>query len=175
MSSTTSIQFAVDATPFFAARCDVPLPRELREAADSMSTEAFHARYAPMSGPLRLGNWQCTDPERPAGRLGREARNYQATFAVGDRIGTATAAASGPIAALTAMLHDRRIAVEVLKFHQLPAGGGIATFILGSDGSRDEWAMGLSDDSTQSALRAMINCANRLHATGLTSAQSVAQ
>ncbi len=37
-----------------------------------------------------------------------------------------------------------------------------ATFIRGSDGGRAEWAMGLSDDPTQSALRAVIACANRL-------------
>jgi hypothetical protein len=32
----------------------------------------------------------------------------------------------------------------------------------GTNGSADEWAMGMSDDATQSALRAMIACANRL-------------
>jgi hypothetical protein len=37
-----------------------------------------------------------------------------------------------------------------------------ATFICGSDGVRAEWAMGLSEDPTQSALRALIACANRL-------------
>ena len=66
---------------------------------------------------------------------------------------------------LTAMLHERGMAVEMIKFHQLPAvGGGIATFIHGSDGVRAEWAMGWARDPVQSALRAMIACANRLHA-----------
>jgi hypothetical protein len=46
-------------------------------------------------------------------------------------------------------------------FHQLPAGERTATFIRGSDGVRSEWAMGLSGDPTQSALRAVIACANR--------------
>ena len=84
-----------------------------------MSTDAFLARYTPTSGPLRLGQWQCTDADRPATRLGPQARNYQATIAVGDRIGTSTAAASGPVAALTAMLYDRGISVEISAFHQL--------------------------------------------------------
>ena len=66
--------------------------------------EHFIATYAPSAGPLRLGHWECTDAERPAARLGPQARNFQATIAFGDRIGTATAAASGPVAALTAML-----------------------------------------------------------------------
>ena len=127
-----------------------------------MSSDAFLARYTPSSGPLRLGAWQCTDADRSETRLGPQARNYQATIAVGDRIGTSTAAASGPIAALTAMLHDRGVSVEIAAFHQLAGDGGTATFIRGTDGVRAEWAMGWADDASQSALRAVIACANRL-------------
>jgi hypothetical protein len=127
-----------------------------------MSFDSFLAEYASSSGPLRLGHWTCTDAERSAARLGPQPRNYQATLAVGDSISTSTAAASGPVAALTAMLHDRGIAVEMTAFHQLPSGEQTATFIRGSDGLRTEWAMGWSDDPTQSALRAVIACANRL-------------
>ena len=127
-----------------------------------MSFEAFHDEYASNSGPLRLGQWQCTDAERPATRLGPQARNYQATLAVGDRISTSSAAACGPVAALTAMLYDNGIAVEMTAFHQVPAGEQTATFVRGSDGIHSEWAMGWSADPTQSALRAVIACANRL-------------
>jgi len=146
----------------FAEHFDAPLPRGLREEADAMSFDSFLAEYASSSGPLRLGHWTCTDAERSAARLGPQPRNYQATLAVGDSISTSTAAASGPVAALTAMLHDRGIAVEMTAFHQLPSGEQTATFIRGSDGLRTEWAMGWSDDPTQSALRAVIACANRL-------------
>lgn len=127
-----------------------------------MSWQTFHDTYAPSSGPLRLGQWSCTDEDRPATRLGPQPRNYQATLAIGDRISTTSAAASGPVAALTAMLYEHGIAVEMTAFHQLPTGAETATFIRGSDGSRDEWAMGLDPDATQSALRAVIACANRL-------------
>ncbi len=127
-----------------------------------MSLEALLAQYAPSTGPLRLGNWACVDDERPSGRLGPQPRNYQATLAVGDRIGTSRAAASGPVAALTAMLHERGIPLEMTAFHQVPAGEHTATFIHGSDGARAKWAMGVSEDPTQSALRAVIACANRL-------------
>ena len=116
-----TITFATSAAPLtttsFAAHIDAPVPRGLREEADAMSFEAFHDEYASSSGPLRLGNWQCTDAERPSTRLGPQARNYQATLAVGDRISTSAAAASGPVAALTAMLYDRGIAVEMTAFH----------------------------------------------------------
>ncbi|BBZ27685.1 hypothetical protein MMAD_19800 [Mycolicibacterium madagascariense] len=159
---STHQQHSSAATPSFAARFDRPLPRELRTDAHTLSTDAFLARYTPSSGPVRLGAWQCTDADRPATRWGPQARNYQATIAVGDRIGTSTAAASGPVAALTAMLHDRGVPVEIAAFHQLTGDGGTATFIRGSDGVRSAWAMGWADDVAQSALRAVIACANRL-------------
>jgi hypothetical protein len=140
------------------------LPRGLREEAAAMSWDSFVATYGRTAGPLRLGHWTCTDAERPAGRLGPQARNFRAAIAVGDHIGTSTAAASGPIAALTAMLHERGITLETLKFHQVRSGSHTATFIHGSNGIRAEWAMGWSEDPTQSALRAVIACANRLFA-----------
>jgi hypothetical protein len=157
-----TIETATSAAPSFADHMDGPLPRDLREEAAEMSFESFLDQYAPNSGPLRLGNWTCTDRQRSAGRLGPQARHYRATLAVGNTISTSSASASGPIAALTAMLHDRGIAVEVINFHQLPAGEQTATFVRGSDGGHAEWAMGIADDPTQSALRAVIACANRL-------------
>lgn len=125
-----------------------------------MSFDTFLAEYSPATGPLRLGSWSCADGDRPANRLG--PRHYQATLAIGDRICTTTAAAPGPVAALTAMLYERGIGVEMVDFHQVNAGDRIATFIRGSDGLRVEWAMGLDEDPTQSALSAVIACANRL-------------
>jgi len=106
-----------------------------------------------------LGHWECTDP---ATRLGPQPRTYRATLGLGDRIETATATASGPVAALTAMLYDHGIAVEMLRFHQLRSDDQTATFIQGTDGCRAEWAMGMSEDPIQSALGAVIACANRL-------------
>jgi hypothetical protein len=158
-----TFQSAITAAPLpFAAHIDGPMPRGLRQEADAMSFQAFHDEFGSSSGPVRLGQWQCTDAERPSTRLGPQARNYQATLAVGDRISTTSAAASGPVAALTAMLYDRGIAVEMTAFHQVPAGEHTATFVCGCDGARSQWAMGWSGDPTQSALRAVIACANRL-------------
>ena len=53
----------------------IPLPRGLREDADAMSWSTFTATYAPSAGPLQLGHWECADAERPATRLGSQARN----------------------------------------------------------------------------------------------------
>jgi hypothetical protein len=150
------------AAVWFDRHFGAALPRGLRREAGAMSWENFVATYGHTAGPLRLGHWACTDADRPAGRLGPQARNFRAMIAVGDHISTSTAAASGPIGALTAMLHDRGITVETLTFHQMRSGAITATFIRGTNGIRAEWAMGWSQDPTQSALRAVIACANRL-------------
>jgi hypothetical protein len=128
-----------------------------------MSWSTFTATYAPSIGPVRLGHWECSDG-RPATRLGPQPCTFRATLGFGDRIETVTATASGPVAALTAMLYERGIAVEMLRFHQMRADDDVATFIQGSDGARAEWAMGWAEDPTQSALHAVIACANRLYA-----------
>lgn len=138
------------------------MPRGLREQAAQLSWQGFVAAYGHAPGPLRLGQWVCLDDERPASRLGPQGRTYQATIAVGDRTGTCTAAANGPLGALTAMLHDQGVAVEILRFHQLNCRDRAATFIHGSNGRITAWAVSFSTDSTQSALDAVISCANRL-------------
>ncbi|AFM16560.1 hypothetical protein Mycch_1769 [Mycolicibacterium chubuense NBB4] len=148
----------------FAAYLDGRMPRPLRELAEAQSFDEFFDEYASTAGPLRLGQWSCSDGDRPSRRLGPQARHYRATLAVGDRIGTAQAAACGPVAALTEMLHQQGVAVEMTAFHQVPAGEHTATFVCGCEGGRTEWAMGWSDDPVQSALRAVIACANRLRA-----------
>jgi len=140
--------------PHFCA----PLPFELREHADAMSWSAFTDTYSPR-GVVRLESWESDDR---SARLGPQPRRFHATLAVGDRIERATAHASGPVAALTAMLYERGIGVEMTRFHQLASGAHTATFIQGSDGQRREWAMGWSEDATDSALQAIIACANRL-------------
>lgn len=150
------------ATAWFRHHFGAALPRGLREQGDTLSWESFAAIYGPAAGPFRLGHWECTDGARSSGRLGPQARNFRAMIAVGDRISASTAAAGGPIAALTAMLHERGVTIEIVKFHQIQSAQRTATFVCGSDGPRTEWAMGCSEDPTQSALRAVIACANRL-------------
>lgn len=146
----------------FADLCRSPLPRGLREQAAGMSWDGFLAAFGHSAGPLRLGQWECSDAMRRSSGLGPQVRHYQATLAVGDRIATSHASASGPIAALTAMLYERGIAVEILNFHQAQMGRDTVTFIRGTDGVAEEWAMAWAEDSTQSALRAVVACANRL-------------
>jgi hypothetical protein len=136
----------------------VILPRGLRELAADMTWDGFLAAYADNDGPLQLRHWECTEPKC----RGSQASTYQATLAVGNHTRTSSASASGPIAALTAMLYDRGFGLEVLNFHQLQMGRDTVTFVRGTAGTREEWAMGWAEDGTQSALRAVVACANRL-------------
>ncbi|MGV0697543.1 homocitrate synthase [Mycolicibacter sinensis] len=138
------------------------LPRELRDVAAQLTWDHFVATYGRAAGPLRVGRWRCLDPDRPAARLGPRGRRYQATIAVGERTGTCTAAAHGPLAALTTMLHDCGITLEILGFHQLRCGDETATFIHGSNGRTTAWAVGFSVDAGRSAVQAVTTCANRL-------------
>ena len=159
--SSTSITTGSHETPAtrFGA---VPLPRGLRDDAENMSWQTFMATYSPVSGPFRLGRFECKDANRPATGLGPQPWTYEATFAIGDRIETATVRATGPVAALTAMLYDQGIFIDMLRFHQLESGEHTATFIQGSDGQHTEWAMGWAEDKTESTVRAIVSCANRL-------------
>ncbi|MEB3022762.1 2-isopropylmalate synthase [[Mycobacterium] crassicus] len=138
------------------------LPRGLRDQAARLSWDGFVATYGRATGPLALGRWCCLDAERPATRLGPQGRTYQATIAVRGVKGTCTAAAQGPLAALTTMLYERGITLEILGFHQLRCGTETATFIHGSNGQDTAWAMGFATDPGRSALEAVITCANRL-------------
>ncbi len=137
-----------------------PLPRGLRDDVADLPCDEVFARLGHGSGPVRLGAWECADAA-----AGPRSRTYTATIAFGDRITTPTASASGPVGALTAMLHDGGVAVEVLRFHQLRAGAHTATFVHASNGARSDWAMGWAegrDAATDSALRAVIAAANGL-------------
>jgi hypothetical protein len=151
---------------WFADQFGVRVPRGLREQADAMPWESFVATYGPNSGPLRLGHWSCLDDQRPATRLGPQGRTFRAVIALGDRIITSMAAASGPVAALTAMLHEHGIRLETLRFHQMHSREQTTTFICGSNGLRAQWAMGWAENPTESALRALVACANRLLTLG---------
>ncbi|MDX1874636.1 homocitrate synthase [Mycolicibacterium sp. 120266] len=122
------------AGPRFADFFDTPLPRGVRELAGDMSWDDVATTFGSGPGPATLS----------APAL------------------AALAAEPAPIAAVTAMLYDAGIAVELLNFHQLRAGGQTATFIRGTDGARTQWAIGWSESATESALRAFIACANRL-------------
>ncbi len=141
---------------------DAALPRGLRDRTAGMSWEAVLAAHGPTVGPLRLGGWKSSESRHQGRRPWLGHRKFQATLAIGDRICTASVAAGGPVAALTEMLYEHGFPVEMLEFHQRDTGTHTVTFVHGSNGLHDEWAVGWDSDATQSALRAVVACANRV-------------
>lgn len=155
-SSNTTSAYSSPADPF-SARFGMPLPREMRADCAGMSWRTFLATYSPSSGPIRFGRGAITS-------LGAGRTEYRATLAFGDTITQATAAASGPVSALTTMLHDAGFPIEILSFHQMRVDADTtATFLLCEHGGRRHWAMGLGADATESSITAMIAGANLLH------------
>lgn len=140
----------------------IPMPRGLREQANGMSWDTVLHTFAPRTGPWELRSWECRAAHDHTRRRLGQAHEFRATLALGEREFITTATAGGPIGALTAMLHEHGVLVETLEFHQAAAGESIATFLRGGNGILDRWAIGLSADATQSALEAIIACANRL-------------
>ncbi|HET8995010.1 MAG TPA: alpha-isopropylmalate synthase regulatory domain-containing protein [Rhodococcus sp. (in: high G+C Gram-positive bacteria)] len=131
------------------------LPLPLRADAAGLTWERFTAIHAPQNGPVRLGGWSAT-------ALGAGRSSYEATLAVHASIHTASAVANGPVAGMTALLHDLGIHLEILSFDQRELGGAHATFLLCREGDRQMWAMGMGETAAESTLRAMIAGANRL-------------
>lgn len=119
------------------------LPLPLRADAAGLTWERFAAVHAPQNGPVRLGGWTVT--AQAAGRS-----EYEATFAVDASIHTASAVANGPVAGMTAMLHDLGINLEILSFHQRELGGTRATFLLCREGEQQKWALGMGQTATES-------------------------
>lgn len=141
--------------PFFQ-RFGTHLPRDLRARAQGLSWTEFIQRFGPTGGPVRLGSWEFSD-------LGAGRGTYTATLAIGDTITSATATATGPIAALTAMLYDAGFQLEILSFHQQRTSAGTATFVLCDHDGERRWATAIGADCISSSLSAIIAGANLLH------------
>ncbi|MDP8017509.1 alpha-isopropylmalate synthase regulatory domain-containing protein [Prescottella equi] len=141
--------------PFFQ-RFGAHLPRDLRAQAQGLSWTEFAQRFSPTGGPVRLGSW--TSEHLGAGR-----HTFTATLGLGDRISSASATATGPIAALTSMLFDAGFQLEILSFHQQRTSEGTATFILAEHDGERRWAMSIAEDCNASAREAIIAAANLLH------------
>ncbi|PTR21344.1 hypothetical protein C8K36_1153 [Rhodococcus sp. OK519] len=141
--------------PFFQ-RFGTHLPRDLRAQAQGLSWTEFAQRFAPTGGPVRLGSW--TSEHLGAGR-----HTFTATLGLGDCISSASATATGPIAALTSMLFDAGFQLEILSFHQQRTSEGTATFILAEHDGQRRWAMAIAEDCNASARAAIIAGANLLH------------
>ncbi|MGF7121787.1 2-isopropylmalate synthase [Rhodococcus sp. AG1013] len=151
--ATTTASFSDDP---FSLRFGLPLPRDMRAQAQGLTWAEFTERFGPTGGPVRLGSW--TSEHLGAGR-----HTFTATLGLGDTISSASATATGPIAALTSMLYDAGFQLEILSFHQQRTSAGTATFLLCEHEGERRWAMSIADDCNSSAREAIIAGANLLH------------
>ncbi|WP_068270455.1 alpha-isopropylmalate synthase regulatory domain-containing protein [Aldersonia kunmingensis] len=143
------------ASDVFAERYGITLPRAIRAEAAELSWPEFLDRYCPATGPIRLGSWA-------AGACGSGIWRYEATLEFDERPTTFVVSATGPMAALTAMLHEAGAGLEILEFHQFRAGAGMATVVRCERDGRRHWGAAIAADGTESALRAVIAAANIL-------------
>jgi hypothetical protein len=150
----TLTRTAAPADPF-AERYGVALPAGLRPEAGGLDWQQFLDTYCPTAGPARLGTWS-------AHRCGAGMWRYEATLTLGERTAAYAVTATGPVAALTWMLHESGRGVEILDFHQYRANEGMATFVRCERDGRRHWAAAVAADGTESALRAVVAAANIL-------------
>jgi hypothetical protein len=146
----------------FAARYGRALPLALRAEAAGMSWADFATTYAPQDGPLHLADWNGT-------ALTGGLSAYEATFALDGAIHTSASVATGPVSAMTGMIHELGFRLEIRSFHRQDMGDTHATFLLcESDDERSCWVMGLGATAAESTLRAMTAGINRLYCGRLT-------
>lgn len=154
--SDCSITRAKTLSDPFVARFGISMPKPLRLHTIGLSWPEFLDRYCPTAGPIGLRSWTHSGPA-VAGM-----RSYEATLSFGADIRTLRLQAAGPIAALSAALYDAGFGVEVLDFHQQRTAEGTATFVYCEHEGRRHWAVSISTDATDSALRAIITATNIL-------------
>lgn len=136
------------------------MPAGLRASTAGMTWSDVCAVYAPQSGPVRLGSFSSR-------RIGLGRFEFRATLAVANTISQCVVEATGPVSAMTQMLADCGINLEIHEFHQYSSGARMRTFVLierdggNSSGERNYWGLGTGGDATESACRAMIAGANR--------------
>jgi hypothetical protein len=143
------------ASDVFAQRYGITLPRAMRAEVGELSWPEFLDRYCPTTGPIRLENWI-------AGPCGSGMWRYEATLEFDERPRTFVVSATGPMAALTVMLHEAGAGLEILEFHQFRAGAGMATVVRCERDGGTHWGAAIAADGTESALRAIIAAANIL-------------
>lgn len=107
-----------------------------------------------MHGHIALDCWR----ELPGHRM----PVFEARIRAGAATTTTSVAATGPVAALTAMLHEVGCGIEILAFHQRPVADGIATFLRCERNGRRHWSFAIHPDGSASALAAAVAGANIL-------------
>lgn len=155
MSTLLDHRSATSCTPATRA-CDHLaglLPRGVRADAAALTWDAFLETYAPGSG-TRLGSWHAT-PAR------NDLTEYHATIATGDRIWSMRESATGPLSAVTAMLHATGVCVEITGLHQQRLGTQTVMLVEIDRDGRRAWGLGIDDAADRAGVVALLHALDR--------------
>ncbi|MFT3898925.1 MAG: hypothetical protein QM728_01590 [Gordonia sp. (in: high G+C Gram-positive bacteria)] len=128
----------------FFSRADDPRPRE---------EDPMH--IPDESAPIRLDSWSATPT------IG-DRLDCRATLIVDDRPRAVAARATGQLGALTAMLYDVGIGVEIRSLRQRRLECAVGTMLLCGNDYRELWAFGSGTDPDEANRNALIAGANLL-------------
>lgn len=141
----------------FRARFGVRLPSGMREEARGMEWKKFIQTYAPSN--VRV---EYLRSERL--RAGRHEFHMSMTGLRNDGQGTAVdITAMGACSAVSEVLADHAMPVEILEFHQFEIFEATVTFIYTVHKSHRAWAVGFGADPNLSIANALCAAAGRLH------------
>jgi hypothetical protein len=143
--------------PFYD-RYRISMPLGLRSENLCAAWDDFYSEYHP-SGHTTLTDWQ----SRPA-EGGMEL--YSAQIVIDSCRYNFTVPAFGPLSALTSMLFDAGIGIEILEFHQSQLGNNFATFMRCASDGYALWSIAMREGSDESAVEALIAAANRFQRDG---------
>ena len=141
----------------FRARFGVRLPKGMRDEARGMEWKTFIQAYAPSTVRIEYLRSQRL-------RAGKHEFAMSMTGLRSDGQGTAVEiTAMGASSAVTEVLADHGMPVEILEFHQFEIFEATVTFIYTVHKSQRAWAVGFGADRNLSIANALCAAAGRLH------------
>lgn len=121
----------------------------------------FQEMFCTNVGPLSLQ--QLSIEKIRAGRARYTVTLANSSRPAGSRTEKITIESTGAVSALTQVLADARMRIEICEFHQYSIYEATATIIYAMHNNTRIWAVGFGPTPEISAANAMINAANRLH------------
>ena len=119
-----------------------------------MTWQQFIDEYT-ATGTIRLGSWSVAPP--PGDMV-----ECRATIAYDDRIMSMSATSTGPVGAMTSILHDLGVSVQIVRLHQRRLDDRNVSFLLCEHDRRQCWATGDGETTADANINALIAGANRL-------------
>lgn len=141
----------------FRARFGVRLPKGMREEARGMEWKQFIQTYAPSDVRVEFLRSQSL-------RAGKHEYHMSMAGLRADGQGTVVdITAMGACSAVSEVLADHAMPVEILEFHQFEIFEATVTFIYTVHKSHRAWAVGFGSNPDMSIANALCAAAGRLH------------